>query len=278
MNYELDFISCEDTMPRGPFGFFNDVCTLSSVPILAVPLYFVHKALVVAPQPTHTLASSQRRQLQYYTLLNLLLFLGNLIQHATGYLGPPCMDTIGCAGGLCLCAIAYQAYYQTLDSHLSSDTSFKTKDPKHSQRYPRPWILQRLSPDTVSSITTSLAVIVLATPLIGGKEREAILTKSLKPLVDLLVVVLMGWTAWTQKVCLDAKRSWNLYRTCFGLFVSVLLFGEAEPRLCSSLNNTGKRLFHATFGHALISAMFTGVSALAFQVTRASSPSVASRY
>merc|ERR1712232_177502 len=80
----------------------NFGATLTSIPITLVPLYYLHLSwnredFGVLPK-------------LYYCSL-VLVFIGNLIEHGTGYIGPPCLDTCGSASNFFLGAMMYQTWW-----------------------------------------------------------------------------------------------------------------------------------------------------------------------
>ena len=80
--YDGPFVSCEDALPP-MFGQHNFHAVLTSVPLLAVPLYSLALACGVRAQPTAT-AQLTKALLLCFLLSLTVLFCTNLHQHMVG--------------------------------------------------------------------------------------------------------------------------------------------------------------------------------------------------
>ncbi|CAB9531279.1 expressed unknown protein [Seminavis robusta] len=91
--YDRPFVSCEDSLPRVA-GAFNFVCTVSSIAIMVVPLQLCGRFM-----------KQSYLEAKVYFVFLFLTFVWNLMEHATGVLGPPCIESIGCCSNLWLTAL-----------------------------------------------------------------------------------------------------------------------------------------------------------------------------
>jgi hypothetical protein len=284
MNYERQFASCEDDMPRsdvyllGGVGgiLYNPVCCLTSVPILAVPLYVLGKAFCT----TNTRGRPWMFELKLYSITQLLLFYGNLHQHWTSRIGPPCIDTLGCVNNLILSAVVYRIYYYQNHNNNKPSTT-------------------RITIITPAMATTFLMVLSIFLLGIGWYDIqwESYLTIRTAPLVGLYVVRMMGKYSYQPLLYLPPKkkvedkkdyykaniessnsssrRERKLYNMALGLLVLVVTLTELERFLCPILTNNNndfsivvKRLYHSVLLHGIITSLFWCISELAFEVVQ----------
>jgi hypothetical protein len=255
---------------------YNEAATLSSIVIMAVPLYYVKRAFF-----GHTSNTKTNLQLQLYSLSQTLLFVGNLYGHWTGYLGPPCMDTLGCVNNVFLATVIYRVRYHDNLHHYHHQQQL-SKQTKMAVVLPL-FLLQVWTPTMVTMLMTGLGLTMLGIGLFVSKEAETYLTQRVTPPVSLYVVVMMGRVAYyhqQQQVLVliaskDKKKKNNyydggcmrLYWFCVALLLMVVASTETERYLCDVFSDYGKRAYHSIVLHFLICSLFGCLSELAFQIT-----------
>ena len=238
------FVSCEDDMPP-KLGLFNGFCTVTSIMIMLVPIHFLQRATKIVLFDGQT----DRVELLFMSISMTALFFFNLFQHATGYIGPPCIDTFGCVNNLMLSTVLYKVWYN----------KFNGRGIIQMKRIPVPRNF------TIVMISLSFAL------LVGGFFKvkfEQIATKSISVPIGAYVVLTMGKLSWNYSKNESEPGYWsplNLWKSACIFAVLVVIFVELERSLCH-LGSEFSRLYHSIFLHIIISIMFWCISECAFRL------------
>jgi len=233
-----------------PLGLFNDACTITSVPIMAVPLYYLQRAVKKVLQG----GGRDKAELLLMSTTLTALCISNLILHATGYIGPPCTDTFGCVHNVMLSALLYKIWYRRR-SRISTkrDSGINFSCP---------------TPESVTMGMIAISCLLLGAGLVNI-QLEQIATNAVALPAGAYVVCTMGRMSWSVKKenskCLSSSHPCPLkiWQAACVLLFSLLFFGEMERWLCH-LGPFFSRFYHSIFLHVIVSGLFWCVTGCAF--------------
>jgi len=214
--------------------------------IMLVPIHFLQRATKIVLFDGRT----DRIELLFMTISMTALFFFNLFEHATGYIGPPCIDTFGCVTNLMLSTVLYKVWYN----------KFNRRGIIQMKRIPVPRNF------TIGMISLSFSLIVVGFVKV---KFEQIATKSISGPIGAYVVLTMGKLSWNcSKKEASESAYWsplNLWKSACIFAVLVSIFVELERSLCH-LGSEFSRLYHSIFLHIIISIMFWSISECAFRL------------
>lgn len=243
-SYDHQFVSCEDDMPP-KLGFFNGFCTVTSIVIMLVPVHFLQRATKIVLFDGRT----DKIELLFMAISMTSLFFFNLFQHATGYIGPPCIDTFGCVNNLMLSTVLYKVWYNR----------FNMRSIIQKKRIPVPRHF------TIVMISLSFTLLVVGFVKV---KFEQIATKSIFGPIGAYVVLTMGKLSWNYSKKESEPGYWsplNLWKSACIFAILVVIFVESERSLCH-LGSEFSRLYHSIFLHIIIPIMFWCISECAFRL------------
>ena len=258
MNYARQFVSCEDDMLPIPHhklgGVYNPAATLTSIAIMYVPLAFIHRAFFPKQQEEMVL------EMKLYAMSQFLLFFGNLYQHWTGYMGPPCLDTCSCVYALMLLSLLNRVDAAAAKERKEDEESSVLRSPKQ--------------------FTNLMITIALVLVSIGfhDTEMETFATMSVVPIVGFSALYRLGRLCHARRldllvfgnnnpstaVAAATASPWTLYLTLVLLIFVVLGSAEAERFLCPYMSELGKRMYHSIYLHIIVPAHFWVMNELVF--------------
>ena len=253
------FVSCEDEMPR-LHGVHNFACTVTAVLILLVPLRICQQVLMCSDKQPVVVAE----KLAYAASL-VLLFWGNLVEHAVAYVGPPSLDACGAIFHLALFAMTYRGLW------LQSKR-------RHNKEF-APRLALRLLPSSqfMSRVSLILAILLLGTGALVSARAESLLVQCLSPVYAAVNIALLGYLSWHQKrqSCSNEPTPWFWFCSSFLCFGVVQISVEWEKGACHILAQQdvwriidGRRLYHAAYLHTVIPTLFWAASKCAFGVLK----------
>ena len=219
----LFFVSCEDALPPIA-GLFNSVATLTSVPLLAVPLHALMLARRLDAKKDPMLVSL----LTCFLVTLTCLFCTNLMQHAVG-------------GLFSLRAHEAMSAVQALFNAATLNALRRRSG-------------YRSVPDEKGlAIALGGTVAVVHTALMHPATYLEPLCGIVQLLTAPLIVGTMGVFSWR-----DAK-AWRLFvRSCIGLVLVPLVVG-VEKHVCELGGPWLARGYHAVADHSAIWCLFGGV-------------------
>jgi len=221
------FVSCEDDLPP-IFGLFNFYATLSSVPLLFVPI----SSLLTAVRLTEVRKRAPfiHAALIMWLLTLTTLFFTNLFQHIVG-----------------------GRHYIFLHETMANVQGLWHSSLINAIRRKKGWnSIPERAGLAVAAITT-VAVVLITFTLPDTDTYEAV-NGIVQGLTGIFIVGSHGALSWRD------ARAWRLFRrSCIGLLLVVIFTGPhgLESKLCHLRSSIW---YHAVVDHACIVCLFGGVA------------------
>mmetsp|Transcript_16952 Transcript_16952/g.26269 ORF Transcript_16952/g.26269 Transcript_16952/m.26269 type:complete len:271 (-) Transcript_16952:589-1401(-) len=262
-NYAKGFVSCEDSLPPID-GIFNYAATLTSVLMMVCPIHFLYRSI--------NSRDKLGTEAMLYSIALTYLFSMNLYGHATGYIGPPCMDTCGCLMNLMLSTLVYREMWERRVNNNS-----KTGPKKHYVDS----VLLKLKPTIFTMIISCISMFMYCAGFISIKLEETV-TNIISPPAGIFVVYTMGRLSYEDYKGIDGSKqkkqngrysTWSLWKGAFVSTPLVVISVELEPSVCEPISimspfSRTEAFYHAVYLHAIIATLFWLVSECAFQLVR----------
>ena len=246
-SYERDFVSCEDDLTQIA-GVFNFACTITGMLIMAVPFRLwniYHQNHHRHTTPALIISTNKN---VYYKITEeqiFILFLGltfalNVTEHATGFLGPPCIEMFGTASNLWLAVLLCRV-----------------------QQYPK---IEWIRGVAVFLTILSFSIGFVSIPC------EILLFHCISPVVNIYVVSTMGYLCYHES-------STTAREHYIQAVIAFLIFGVSLPIESSWCNlwenldesysfaDVAARMYHSVFLHALVPYLLHNVTMCALALS-----------
>lgn len=256
MSQSRKFVSCEDSLDNVR-GLFNCACTVTSVFIMVLPIHYLRKAVIKIRQTQDETEGKTELLLMSTSLTALFSF--NLYEHASGYTGPPSIDTFGCVNNLMLSTILYR---------LSHRERSKARTKRGINENDEMWKLPSPRSFTVLMILLSGFLLIIG---FDNQKTERTITNVVSSPVSMFVVYTMGWLSWNLNRkeygnnSMMRKLPLKLWKSACILAPLVMVSVEMEKRLCD-IGPIVSRLYHSIYIHIVIPLLFLCVTECSFRL------------
>lgn len=245
-------------------GLFNFACTITSIIILILPIHYLRRCFRQPEKSKQPIILEQK----LYSMSLLALFTFNLYEHATGYTGPPSIQTFGIVNNIMLSTLLYRIW--------------------HCQKKTEGLAMLKLCPTRVTFLLGTLSIVLLFIGFVVGINWEDNILKVISPPVNIYVIFSTGRLSWIHDKnhdhCgVDAKKEqfqktgntiylFKLWRLACVFLILVGVGTETESKLCDYFNSRHRgnlhlsRIYHPIYLHLIITLLYYFVSECAFQL------------